>query len=224
MNPCLAKSDCNARLLYRVYVRARTRKRTRTHTHAVVSLSVSESGGTRQAGAVPEQPSPRHYQQPTQDSWRFNANADDAVGVGAYFGRLEGQQDSVARVKSLVPGGPAEQTGMIEVGDALCAVDDVDVYGQPLCELGKHVLGPSGSVVKLAFEKRKTGDRYVRISAGSSCAQVHARTHARTQSSPTSPAPLPISARLTAPSTPARLHALIRSVATRAFVRARMLG
>ena len=119
------------------------------------------------------------------------------MGVGAYFGRLEGQSDSVARVKSLVPGGPAEQTvcvsgcmcsvmsdsdgffvtsescrrmpeamgsdsarlssddrweahvcavslsecvmqGIIEVGDALCAVDDVDVYGQPLCELGKR--------------------------------------------------------------------------------------
>ena len=28
--------------------------------------------------------------------------------------------------------------GIIEVGDALCAVDDVDVYGQPLCELGKR--------------------------------------------------------------------------------------
>ena len=36
--------------------------------------------------------------------------SDDSVGVGAYFGRLEGQSDSVARVKSLVPGGPAEQT------------------------------------------------------------------------------------------------------------------
>ena len=36
-----------------------------------------------------------------------------------------------------------------------------DVYGQPLCELGKHVLGPSGSVVKLSFEKRKSGERYV---------------------------------------------------------------
>ena len=51
-----------------------------------------------------EHPSPRrHYvAQPTQDSWRFNASADEAVGVGAYFGRLEGQNDSVARVKSLV--------------------------------------------------------------------------------------------------------------------------
>ncbi|EKX44529.1 hypothetical protein GUITHDRAFT_109648 [Guillardia theta CCMP2712] len=110
-----------------------------------------------------EHPSPRrHYvAQPTQDSWRFNASADEAVGVGAYFGRLEGQNDSVARVKSLVPGGPAEQTGIIEIGDALCAVDDKDVYGQPLCELGKHVLGPSGTVVKLSFEKRRTGERYV---------------------------------------------------------------
>eukprot|EP00288_Rhodomonas_lens_P012814 CAMPEP_0177702698 /NCGR_PEP_ID=MMETSP0484_2-20121128/7269_1 /TAXON_ID=354590 /ORGANISM="Rhodomonas lens, Strain RHODO" /LENGTH=174 /DNA_ID=CAMNT_0019213987 /DNA_START=1 /DNA_END=522 /DNA_ORIENTATION=- len=107
-----------------------------------------------------QHPSPRrHYvAQPTPDSWRFNANADDAVGVGAYFGRIEGAGDNG---KSLVPGGPAEQTGMIEIGDAVCAVDDVDVYGQPLCELGKHVLGPSGSVVKLSFEKCKTGERYV---------------------------------------------------------------
>ena len=127
-----------------------------------MSMSEPVNGGS--APVAEHQPSPRrHYQQQaTQDSWRFNAQTDDAVGVGAYFGRLDGQNDSVARVKSLVPGGPAEQTGAIEVGDALCAVDDIDVYGQPLCELGKHVLGPSGSVVKLAFEKRRTGERYVR--------------------------------------------------------------
>lgn len=93
----------------------------------------------RQYAYLP-QPVPHLQPSPQQqlDSWRFNASADDSVGVGAYFGRLEGQSDSVARVKSLVPGGPAEQTGIIEVGDALCAVDDVDVYGQPLCELGKR--------------------------------------------------------------------------------------
>lgn len=177
-----------------------------------------------------EQPSPRrHYQQqPTQDSWRFNANSDDAVGVGAYFGRLEGQQDSVARVKSLVPGGPAEQTGIIEIGDALCAVDDVDVYGQPLCELGKHVLGPSGSVVKLAFEKRKTGERYVRTSLRAlvrKCTQ--ACTHA---TCPPPPSPRRrISARLTATASLGRclhlsVHAIIRAVATRACARTEMLG
>mmetsp|Transcript_12800 Transcript_12800/g.20127 ORF Transcript_12800/g.20127 Transcript_12800/m.20127 type:complete len:195 (+) Transcript_12800:45-629(+) len=126
-----------------------------------------QSNGEGGQGAQPlsphNDPSPRrHYvPQPTPDSWRFNANTDNAVGVGAYFGRIEGAGDSVARVKSLVPGGPAEQTGIIEIGDALCEVDDVDVYGQPLCELGKHVLGPSGSVVKLGFEKCRTGERYV---------------------------------------------------------------
>ena len=58
-----------------------------------------------------------YFSQPEPpDSWRFHANSEEAVGVGAYFGRLEGQKDSVARVKSLVSGGPAEQTGMIEVG------------------------------------------------------------------------------------------------------------
>jgi hypothetical protein len=54
-----------------------------------------------------------------RDSWRLNAGAEDAVGVGAYFGRLDWQTDSVARVKSLVSGGPAEQTGMIDIGDAV---------------------------------------------------------------------------------------------------------
>ena len=59
--------------------------------------------------------SPYFTQQEVPDSWRFHANTEESVGVGAYFGRLEGQKDSVARVKSLVSGGPAEQTGMIEV-------------------------------------------------------------------------------------------------------------
>jgi hypothetical protein len=171
-------------------------------------MSASENGGARQAAALPEQPSPgRHYQQqPTHDSWRFNANTDDVVGVGAYFGRLEGQHDSVARVKSLVPGGPAEQTGLIEVGDALCTVDDVDVYGQPLCELGKHVLGPSGTVVKLAFEKRKTGERYVRTSLDAR-ARHHARVHARNR-------PLPLMPVRRTTHTRARSHALTRSTHT----------
>lgn len=44
---------------------------------------------------------------------------EEDVGVGAYFGRLDWQTDSVARVKSLVAGGPAEQTGMIDIGDAV---------------------------------------------------------------------------------------------------------
>ena len=43
------------------------------------------------------------------------------MGVGAYFGRLEGQSDSVARVKSLAPGGPAEQT--VCVSGCMCSVE-----------------------------------------------------------------------------------------------------
>jgi hypothetical protein len=43
---------------------------------------------------------------------------DEPVGVGAYFGRIEGQSDNVARVKSLIPGGPAEQVRL-----RLCSPD-----------------------------------------------------------------------------------------------------
>jgi len=91
---------------------------------------------------------------PQDQSWRLNPASDsEAVGIGAYFGRVDGQTDAAARVIRIVRGGAAEQCGEIQLGDALCAVDDVPVYGRPLCELGKYVLGTSGTVVKLTFER-----------------------------------------------------------------------
>jgi C-terminal processing protease CtpA/Prc len=51
-------------------------------------------------------------------SWRYSTE-EEAVGVGCYFGRIDGQTDSVARVKNIVSGGPAEQCGVIHVGDAV---------------------------------------------------------------------------------------------------------
>mmetsp|Transcript_5337 Transcript_5337/g.11847 ORF Transcript_5337/g.11847 Transcript_5337/m.11847 type:complete len:188 (+) Transcript_5337:54-617(+) len=105
-------------------------------------------------------PSFGHSSSSSSIDWRNSTNSDDSVGVGAYFGRMEGQTDNVARVKSLVPGGPAEQTGMIEVGDALMEVDDMDVYGKALHEVGKYVLGPPGSVVKLRFQSRINRHEY----------------------------------------------------------------
>eukprot|EP00285_Hemiselmis_virescens_P001857 CAMPEP_0173414610 /NCGR_PEP_ID=MMETSP1356-20130122/84419_1 /TAXON_ID=77927 ORGANISM="Hemiselmis virescens, Strain PCC157" /NCGR_SAMPLE_ID=MMETSP1356 /ASSEMBLY_ACC=CAM_ASM_000847 /LENGTH=182 /DNA_ID=CAMNT_0014376803 /DNA_START=156 /DNA_END=704 /DNA_ORIENTATION=+ len=90
---------------------------------------------------------------PDDQSWRLNPSSSEAVGIGAYFGRVEGQTDGAARVIRIAKGGAAEHSGEIELGDALCSVDDVPVYGMPLCELGKYVLGTSGSVVKMSFEK-----------------------------------------------------------------------
>lgn len=97
---------------------------------------------------------------PQLETWRYNNAEEEAVGVGCFFGRFEGQTDSVARVKNIVQGGPTEQCGLVQVGDALCSVNGVLVYGAPLCELGKHVLGPAGSIVKLSFERHSTSELY----------------------------------------------------------------
>lgn len=45
------------------------------------------------------------------------------------------------RVRGLAKGGPAEQSNMVNVGDELVQVDDIDVHGRPLSELGQYVLG-----------------------------------------------------------------------------------
>ena len=123
----------------------------------VQSHHVVDSHATTRFEAPAKESGPGGYYvagDPLAETWRYNNPQEDkAVGVGAYFGRIEGQTDNVARVKTIVAGGAAEQCGLIRIGDALLAVDGVDVYGAPLSELGKRVLGPSGSVVKLTFAR-----------------------------------------------------------------------
>jgi hypothetical protein len=99
------------------------------HSPAVEESPITslESAQTDLAAEDPSG-SPYFSQPEPPDSWRFHAHSEEAVGVGAYFGRLEGQKDSVARVKSLVSGGPAEQTGMIEV--QLFPSISLDIDGQ----------------------------------------------------------------------------------------------
>lgn len=57
--------------------------------------------------------------------------------LGSASARLSSDDRGEARECAVSLSGCVVQ-GIIEVGDALCAVDDVDVYGQPLCELGKR--------------------------------------------------------------------------------------
>ena len=85
-----------------------------------------------------------------RDSWRLNSGTEEAVGVGAYFGRLEWQTDSVARVKSLVAGGAAEQAGMIDIGDAVSSPSCGMCGSVVLMNQARHV---SIYIYQVPFEK-----------------------------------------------------------------------
>jgi len=82
-----------------------------------------------------------------KQSWRLTP-IKDSVGVGAYFETVHG---GAIRVRGLAKGGPAEQSNMVNVGDELVQVDDIDVHGRPLSELGQYVLGSPGSTVNLTL-------------------------------------------------------------------------
>ena len=78
----------------------------------------------------------------------------DSGGLGISFPR---NRRGIFIIKSLLPGGPAFNTGMLQVRDALVAVNSVmvkDVSGDTLADL---LLGPVNTTVKLRV-LRKTHD------------------------------------------------------------------
>jgi len=82
-----------------------------------------------------------------KQSWRLTP-IKDVVGVGAFFEIVHG---GAIRVRGLAKGGPAEQSTVVNVGDELLKVDDVEVHGRPLSELGQYVLGSPGSTVHMTL-------------------------------------------------------------------------
>eukprot|EP00802_Teleaulax_amphioxeia_P018734 Tamp_18940.p1 GENE.Tamp_18940~~Tamp_18940.p1 ORF type:complete len:252 (-),score=10.75 Tamp_18940:535-1182(-) len=102
-----------------------------------------------------------------KESWRYTP-AKDHVGVGAYF---ECMQGGSIRVRGLAKGGPAESSQMINIGDELLCVDNNEVHGRPLSELGQFILGPPGSTVQLTFVSLSDKSKYdiflTRAKAGS---------------------------------------------------------
>lgn len=77
-------------------------------------------------------------------------------GVGIFFA-TDASGGQV--VRSFVPGGPAERSGQVSIGDVIVSVDNTDVYGLPLATLAKYLLGPRGSTISMGFCKPhdKTG-------------------------------------------------------------------
>jgi len=77
-------------------------------------------------------------------------------GVGIFFAT---DNNGGQVVRSFVPGGPAERSGQVDIGDVIVSVDNTDVYGLPLATLAKYLLGPRGSTISMGFCKPhdKTG-------------------------------------------------------------------
>uniref|UniRef100_A0A7S1GX21 PDZ domain-containing protein n=2 Tax=Hemiselmis andersenii TaxID=464988 RepID=A0A7S1GX21_HEMAN len=63
------------------------------------------------------------------------------------------------RVKSLVKGGPADQSGKIDEGDILAAVDGYNVYCVNPSEVGALLMGSAGSKVEVSFKKAYSGEQ-----------------------------------------------------------------
>lgn len=75
------------------------------------------------------------------------SESDQIVGIGAV---LEPSPSGNLQVTRLVPGGPAQLQGGINVGDVLTMVDGVDVRGMDLAKVAPLVRGAIGTAVTLA--------------------------------------------------------------------------
>ena len=78
---------------------------------------------------------------------RMAAHDDQIVGIGAV---LEPSPSGNLQVTRLVPGGPAQMQGGINVGDVLTMVDGVDVRGMDLGKVAPLIRGAIGTSVTLA--------------------------------------------------------------------------
>lgn len=85
--------------------------------------------------------------------------SSESCGVGINF-RISDNGDLV--INDIVPGGPADRTGKLRIGDELIRVDGRFVRGRPASQIAPKVLGPAGTIVELAF-KRSQGPAVVTI-------------------------------------------------------------
>jgi len=82
------------------------------------------------------------------------------AGVGLVFKESRRNSTTALVVKSLAPGGPAEASGKIQVGDILLKVDGKEVNS--IEKAGQLLLGEKGSTITMQF-KRFTQDKVEKI-------------------------------------------------------------
>lgn len=72
-------------------------------------------------------------------------------GIGAV---LEPNELGELEVADLIPGGSAEASGLLQIGDILHEVDGLDMYKMPAKEVGEFIRGESGTTVSLGIAKK----------------------------------------------------------------------
>ncbi|KAJ1496448.1 hypothetical protein T484DRAFT_1874388, partial [Baffinella frigidus] len=84
-----------------------------------------------------------------------------ACGVGILFSV---DHEGALAVSSLVPGSPADESGLIRPGDVLHKVDDRNIFCSPAQEVHRLVVGPEGSWVLLGLRMGlEAGDGLVHV-------------------------------------------------------------
>ena len=88
--------------------------------------------------------SPEEYKDMTA-SWNGNYE-----GVGAYL-RMD-TEVGYATIESFIEGGSAKESGELNVGDYIVAVDGMEMYGKTLNEVVSYIRGEEGTFVTLTVE------------------------------------------------------------------------
>jgi hypothetical protein len=122
------------------------------------ALQRSGAGGNAQSVKSSLQSAPSSVQNAGQQQQPVSPVKLFGVGILFASDNYGGQV-----VRSFVPGGPAERSGQVDIGDVIVRVDNRDVFGLPLDYLEKYLLGPSGSTISMGFCKQH--DKTVRNSA-----------------------------------------------------------
>ena len=82
------------------------------------------------------------------------ASGPDACGVG-----LRITDAAPFRVRGCVPGGPADGSGQIRIGDVLMTVDGTAVGSLPIAEVRRLIVGAPGSRVAMQFLRNRGDER-----------------------------------------------------------------
>jgi hypothetical protein len=94
-----------------------------------------------------EHPFPIFFKMAARQETMLAGSDEHIVGIGAV---LEPSPSGSLQVTRLVPGGPAQMQGGVNVGDVLTMVDGLDVRGMDLQKVAPLVRGAIGTTVTLA--------------------------------------------------------------------------
>jgi len=95
---------------------------------------------------------PRQSSKPTTPRSPLLQPTGMRVGIGAYFQKCSFDKQAL-EIRAMLPGGPMEHCGVIQVGDVLLEIDGEDMYGKGMSKVVPLLLGEERSKVRISFAK-----------------------------------------------------------------------